>query len=90
MAAWYRQQMREALSPLIEKWEALLGVKASHVFVQRVNTRWGSCIVHEQMHLLERSHNARFHALMDKSMPNWKHLRAELNRVPPGHVEWEY
>lgn len=47
-------------------------------------------IVHELVHLLEPSHNARFISLMDKFMPNWKHVRDELNRAPLGHVEWEY
>lgn len=47
-------------------------------------------IVHELIHLLEPSHNARFTTLIDKFMPNWKHLREELNRSPLSHVEWEY
>ena len=47
-------------------------------------------IVHELVHLLEPSHNARFISLMDKFMPNWKHIREELNRSPLSHVEWEY
>ena len=29
-------------------------------------------IVHELVHLLEASHNARFHQLMDRFMPDWK------------------
>lgn len=36
-------------------------------------------IVHEMVHLLERHHNARFKAYMDKFLPNWKSLREELN-----------
>jgi predicted metal-dependent hydrolase len=40
---WYRQQLRTALSPLIEKWEGLMGVKVRRVFVQRMKTKWGSC-----------------------------------------------
>lgn len=47
-------------------------------------------IVHELVHLLEPSHNARFVSLMDKAMPQWRHIRDELNRAPLGHVEWEY
>jgi predicted metal-dependent hydrolase len=37
-------------------------------------------IVHELVHLLERHHNDRFKAYMDKFMPNWKSVREELNR----------
>lgn len=41
--AWYRQQVRDAVPPLLDKWEPLLGVKANRVFVQRMKTKWGSC-----------------------------------------------
>jgi predicted metal-dependent hydrolase len=40
---WYREQLRTALPPLIEKWERLIGVKVRRVFVQRMKTKWGSC-----------------------------------------------
>ncbi|MDD2237881.1 MAG: SprT family zinc-dependent metalloprotease [Kiritimatiellae bacterium] len=40
-------------------------------------------VVHELGHLRVPSHNARFAALMDKYMPEWRTLRQELNRVPP-------
>ncbi len=32
-------------------------------------------VVHELCHLLEPSHNERFHALMDKYFPRWKEAR---------------
>ncbi len=38
-------------------------------------------VVHELCHLLEPSHNARFHALMDKYFPRWREARAETNRI---------
>ena len=38
-------------------------------------------VVHELCHLLEPSHNARFHALMDKYFPRWREARAETSRV---------
>lgn len=41
--AWYRQQVRDAVPALLDKWQPLLGVKANHVFVQRMKTKWGSC-----------------------------------------------
>lgn len=36
-------------------------------------------VVHEMVHLLEGSHNARFKAYMDKFMPSWRAVKAELN-----------
>jgi predicted metal-dependent hydrolase len=114
VTAWYREQVRNAVTPLIEKWEPLLGVKVNHTIIRRMRTRWGSCtssrrtirlntelakkprecleyvLVHEMVHLLEPTHNATFVSFMDKFMPQWRHVRDELNRAPLGHVEWEY
>jgi predicted metal-dependent hydrolase len=39
-------------------------------------------VVHELAHLLEPSHNTRFHSLMSQFLPNWKLIKAELNRLP--------
>ncbi|MDN5350521.1 MAG: hypothetical protein PWQ54_1917 [Bacteroidales bacterium] len=47
-------------------------------------------IVHEMIHLIERHHNNRFMALMDKYMPQWKFFKEELNRLPVSHGEWDY
>jgi hypothetical protein len=47
-------------------------------------------IVHEMVHLLERWHNERFVATMDKFMPQWRLVRDELNQAPLGHATWEY
>lgn len=47
-------------------------------------------LVHEMVHLLERHHNERFIAYMDKFLPKWRHFRQELNRSELGHVEWSY
>ena len=114
MAKWYREQIREAVPPLVAKWEPLIGVKVEQFFVQRMKTRWGSCnhaarnirlntelakkpprcleyiVVHEMAHLLEPTHNARFVALMDQFMPNWRYYRDELNRLPVRHEKWVY
>jgi predicted metal-dependent hydrolase len=43
VAVWYREQIRNAMASLIEKWEAALGVKANRVIVRRMKTKWGSC-----------------------------------------------
>lgn len=36
-------------------------------------------LVHELVHLLEPSHNARFKALMDRHLPGWRTIRKQLN-----------
>ena len=38
-------------------------------------------VVHELCHLLEPSHNARFHTLMDKYYPRWKEARRETRII---------
>jgi predicted metal-dependent hydrolase len=101
---WLRMELKIALPPLIEKWQAIMGVQVQKFFVQKMKSRWGSCnytmgnvrfnselakkppeclecvVVHELAHLLEPSHNARFHSFMTQFMPNWKLIKAELNR----------
>ena len=41
-------------------------------------------VVHELCHLLEPSHNAHFHALMDKYYPRWREARKETRRISKG------
>ena len=41
-------------------------------------------VVHELCHLLEPSHNARFHALMDRYYPRWKEARKETRKIAKG------
>jgi predicted metal-dependent hydrolase len=43
VAAWYRDQLRNAVTPLFEKWESTLGVKVNRIIVRRMKTKWGSC-----------------------------------------------
>ena len=47
-------------------------------------------VVHEMVHLMERTHNNRFLILMDRFMPRWETYRDELNRLPVRHEEWIY
>jgi predicted metal-dependent hydrolase len=111
---WYRGQIREAVPPLVARWEKRLGVQVRRIFIQRMKTKWGSCnpsshsirlntdlakkspecleyiVVHELVHLLEPTHNARFQALMDRHLPNWHSHRDTLNRLPVRHEKWAY
>jgi predicted metal-dependent hydrolase len=41
--------------------------------------------VHEMVHLLERRHNARFHAFMDRFLPDWRDRRRQLREMPDMH-----
>jgi predicted metal-dependent hydrolase len=64
----------------------------------RLNTELGKkppenleyVVVHEMVHLLEQTHNARFVALMDQFMPKWQFYRDTLNRLPIRHETWGY
>ena len=47
-------------------------------------------VVHEMVHLLEPSHNARFIGLMDRFLPSWRLRRDQLNQLPVRHEEWGY
>jgi predicted metal-dependent hydrolase len=40
---WYREQVREAVPSMIEKWQRLMLVTVDNFFVQRMKTKWGSC-----------------------------------------------
>lgn len=111
---WYREQLKNAVPPLLARWQPLLQVRVERFFLQRMKTRWGSCnhqartirlntelakkpaecleyiLVHEMLHLLEPTHNARFVALMNQFMPKWEGFRQSLNRLPVGHADWTY
>jgi predicted metal-dependent hydrolase len=111
---WYRDQLKLLIPPLLEKWEARLGVKVKEWGIRKMRTKWGTCnekasriwlnlelakkpehcleyvLVHELVHLLERHHNDRFIAIMDKCLPNWRALKHELNSGPLAHEEWGY
>lgn len=111
---WYRAQLKEAVPPLLARWQPLLGVGVERFFVQRMKTKWGSCnhkartirlntdlakkppecleyiVVHELVHLLEPTHNARFLSLLDRFMPTWQFHRQTLNRLPVRQEKWSY
>jgi predicted metal-dependent hydrolase len=45
-------------------------------------------VVHEMVHLLERSHNERFLAILGRHWPQWRESRAELNALPLSSEGW--
>ncbi len=47
-------------------------------------------LVHELIHLLERKHNERFRAYMQKHLPDWRERRNLLNSMPLAHQNWVY
>lgn len=47
-------------------------------------------IVHEMVHMVERQHNDKFLYLMNTYLPNWKHIKDELNKLPASHAAWSY
>lgn len=47
-------------------------------------------LVHELVHLLERNHNERFKAHMNKLLPDWRERRDLLNRMPLAYNHWLY
>ncbi len=111
---WYREEMKNTIPKMIEKWEKKIGVKANEFGIKKMRTKWGTCnteakriwlnlelakkplicleyiVVHELVHLLERSHNDIFVKYMNEFMPKWRFYRDELNRLPFRHTEWKY
>ena len=43
LAAWYRQQLKAVLPPMIAQWEAAMGVKVAECRVKQMKTKWGAC-----------------------------------------------
>ena len=43
IADWYKARLKKELIPLVEKWEAVMGVKVRKVFIRKMKTKWGSC-----------------------------------------------
>ncbi|KEQ18467.1 M48 family metallopeptidase [Endozoicomonas numazuensis] len=114
LTQWYREQLKQKIPPLLEKWQTVIGVEVAEWHVRKMKTRWGSChasasrilinlelvkkpvecleyiLVHELVHLLERHHNDRFKAYMDRFLPQWRLSRDLLNGEPLGGAGWKY
>jgi predicted metal-dependent hydrolase len=40
---WYRRQIKQLIPPLIEKWQAVMGVAVADWGVKKMKTKWGAC-----------------------------------------------
>ena len=40
---WYRKELRTLIPPIIEKWEAQLGIEVAEWGIKKMKTKWGSC-----------------------------------------------
>jgi predicted metal-dependent hydrolase len=111
--SWYREQLKQNAAELIAKWEKVIDVKVSRLFIQKMKTKWGGCnvsaknirlnleltkkpvecleyvVVHELMHLIEKTHNHKFVAMMDNFLPKWRNCRSILNELPLEIRRWQ-
>lgn len=40
---WYRQRLKEAIPPIIAKWEKELNVRVAQFGIRKMRTKWGTC-----------------------------------------------
>lgn len=45
---WYRRRLKEEITPLIAKWEAIIGVEVAEWGVKQMKTKWGTCNIEAQ------------------------------------------
>lgn len=48
LQAWYRQQLKALIPPLLEKWQPLLGVEVADWGIRKMKTKWGTCNILER------------------------------------------
>ena len=98
IAKWEKKLNVRANSLFIQKMKTKWGSCNTAKKNIRLNTELGKkpkecleyIVVHELVHLLEPSHNAKFQELMDTHLPNWQALRSQLNSSPLAHSDWKY
>jgi len=42
---WYRQQLKELIPPLLQKWQSALGIQVADWRIKKMKTKWGTCSV---------------------------------------------
>ena len=45
MTNWYRNNLKNEIPDLVEKWEKIIGVEVNECRVRKMKTKWGSCNV---------------------------------------------
>jgi predicted metal-dependent hydrolase len=40
---WHREQLKELIPPLLEKWQPKLGIEVADWGIKKMKTKWGSC-----------------------------------------------
>lgn len=48
MKEWYREELKVAIPPIIEKWEGIMGLKVEAWGVKQMKTRWGTCNIRDK------------------------------------------
>lgn len=43
MTAWYRAHLKQAIPPLLAKWEKIVGVQVAEWGIKQMKTKWGTC-----------------------------------------------
>jgi predicted metal-dependent hydrolase len=43
LQGWYRQQLKELIPPLLQKWQLVLGVQVNEWAIKKMKTKWGAC-----------------------------------------------
>lgn len=43
LAHWYRERLRALATPLLERWQGILGVTVEEWGIKKMKTKWGSC-----------------------------------------------
>lgn len=43
LGQWYRQQLTDVISPLIDKWQKKIGVEPKSWSIRKMRTKWGTC-----------------------------------------------
>ena len=87
LKSWQIKRMRTQWGSCnIEKRNILLNLQLARVSIECIEY----IIVHEMVHLLERHHNDRFNAYMDRVLPDWRTRREKFDEVYLVHEEWGY
>lgn len=45
---WYRAELKKVVSPMITKWEPIIGVNINEWRIKQMTTRWGTCNIMEK------------------------------------------